>query len=405
VRHRVAAVTSDAAALAEQVTCAALGVDSPPGLVEQLSARVLRGDFGRWQAHAARAAGCTRPVRLRGHTVTVRRRTGQVVELFDTEELPDGVLYKPCGTRRESVCPACARTYRWDAYHLLATGLRGGKGVPESVAGHPAAFLTLTAPSFGPVHTRPDRTSRLGHSRSGLGPCRPRRDRPTCPHGRPLWCGVVHGDEDPRTGTPFCLDCYRHAHQVAWNSFVPKLWSRTIDTVKRELARRSRAHGGIPARLRYAKVAEFQARGVVHLHALLRLDGLDPHAPDAILPPPTWASIGLLNRLLQNAARATAIRTPAHPDCPDGWVIQWGEHVRALPITRGLPGAEVTEQHVAGYLAKYATKATETTGHLSERPGHVSKVSGSRPGWRPGRCRRGRSGRACRTGRRGHAIA
>jgi hypothetical protein len=100
---------------------------------------------------------------------------------------------------------------------------------------------------------------------------------------------------------------------------------------------------------------------------LLRLDGFNPNDPDAILPPPTWASIGLLNRLLENAAQATAIRTPAHPDRPDGWVIHWGDHVRALPVTRGLPGAAVTEQHVAGYLAKYATKATETTGHLSTR--------------------------------------
>jgi Replication initiator protein, pSAM2 len=36
-------------------------------------------------------------------------------------------------------------------------------------------------------------------------------------------------------------------------------------------------------------------------------------------------------------------------------------------VARGLPGAEITEQHVAGYLAKYATKATEVAGHLSIR--------------------------------------
>ena len=36
-------------------------------------------------------------------------------------------------------------------------------------------------------------------------------------------------------------------------------------------------------------------------------------------------------------------------------------------MARGLAGAEVTEQHVAGYLAKYATKATEPAGHLSTR--------------------------------------
>jgi hypothetical protein len=75
----------------------------------------------------------------------------------------------------------------------------------------------------------------------------------------------------------------------------------------------------------------------------------------------------LLNRLLVDAAHSTAIRTPAHPDRPDGWVIQWGTQVRPLTVARGLPGAEVTEQHVAGYLAKYATKATEAAGHLSTR--------------------------------------
>jgi hypothetical protein len=355
------------AALAASVAVSALGTDTLPGLPGPVMARVLRPDFGRWQAHAARANGCTRPVRLRGTSTTVNTRTGEVVETFDTEHLPDKTLYKPCGTRRESVCPACAEVYRWDAYHLIASGLRGGKGVPDSVCVHPATFLTLTPPSFGVVHTRPDRTGRPGTGHRKLGPCRPRRDRPTCPHGRPLSCGVVHGDGDPRTGTPLCLDCYDHDHQVAWNAYVPKLWTRTIDAVKRELHRLSRAHGGTPAKLRYAKVAEFQARGAVHLHSLLRLDGDDPDDPAAVLPPPPWATAELLNQLLTDAARSTAIRTPAHPDRPEGWVIQWGEHVKPLTVARGLPGAEVTEQHVAGYLAKYATKATEPAGHLSTR--------------------------------------
>ena len=354
-------------ALVAEVVAAALGTDALPGHAEQVAGRVLRPDFGRWQAHAARARGCTRPVRLRGTSTTVDARTGEVVETFDTERLPDKTLYKPCGTRRESVCPPCAEVYRWDAYHLIRAGLAGGKGVPESVCQHPASFLTLTPPSFGAVHTRHDRTGRPGTGPTRLAPCRPRRDRPVCEHGRPASCGVVHGDGDPRTGTPLCLDCYDHAAQVAWNAFVPKLWTRTIDAVKRELRRLSRRHGGTPARLRYAKVAEFQARGAVHLHALLRLDGEDPADPAAVLPPPRWATVDLLNELLAGAAAATAIRTPAHPDRPDAWVIQWGEHVRPLPVRRGLPGGEVTEQHVAGYLAKYATKATEPAGFLSTR--------------------------------------
>ena len=352
--------------LLAEVAAAALGTGTLPGLPDPVLARVARPDFDRWRAHAARANGCTRPVRLRGTATTLDARTGEVVEHFDTETLPDRTLYKPCGTRRESVCPACAEVYRWDAYHLIAAGLRGGKGVPDSVCAHPASFLTLTPPSFGTVHTRHDRTGRPG-ARGRLAPCRPRRDRPVCVHGRPASCGVVHGDGDTRTGTPLCLDCYDHLGQVAWNAFVPRLWTRTVDGVKRELRRLSRAHGGSPARLRYAKVAEFQARGAVHLHALLRLDGEDPTDPTAVLPPPAWTSAELLNRLLERAARATAVRTPPHPDRPEGWVIQWGEQVRPLTVTRGLPGAEITEQHVAGYLAKYATKATEPAGHLSAR--------------------------------------
>ena len=80
--------------------------------------------------------------------------------------------------------PSCAETYRGDAYQLVAAGMRGGKGVPESVSEHPTVFVTLTAPSFGPVHSR---------RMAGDGPkrCRPRRVLDVCPHGVRLSCGEV----------------------------------------------------------------------------------------------------------------------------------------------------------------------------------------------------------------------
>jgi len=37
---------------------------------------------------------------------------------------------------------------------LVAAGIRGGKGVDPDVTEHPQLFVTLTAPSFGAVHTR-----------------------------------------------------------------------------------------------------------------------------------------------------------------------------------------------------------------------------------------------------------
>jgi len=55
------------------------------------------------------------------------------------------------------------------------------------------------------------------------------------------------------------------------------------------------------------------------------------------------ATAELLSRLLVNAAHSTDIRTPSHPDRPDGWLVQWGAQV-APDGGRGLQGVEVTEQ-------------------------------------------------------------
>ena len=120
---------------------------------------------------------CRWPVRLRGQVAAVDHATGEVRTVYSTAGEPDETLLKCCGNRREAVCPSCARTYRGDAFQLVAAGLRGGKGVPETVAEHPTIFLTLTAPSFGLVHSR--RLSADGKPRR----CRPRRDAEVCPHG------------------------------------------------------------------------------------------------------------------------------------------------------------------------------------------------------------------------------
>src|SRR5215211_8079920 len=122
----------------------------PHGII----ARALKPGFGDWLDQVARVRGCTRPVRLSGMVEVREAATGRVVDAFDTATLPDGVIYKPCGTRRASICPACAEIYRYDTYHLIVAGLRGGKGVPDTVTQHPAVFATFTAPSFGAVHTR-----------------------------------------------------------------------------------------------------------------------------------------------------------------------------------------------------------------------------------------------------------
>jgi len=120
----------------------------------QALVRAADPDFPAWLGHVRAAAKCSRPIRLRGEMLTVEAMTGRVLSATHTDGLPDGVIYKACGNRRESVCPACSTVYKRDAFEIVRSLLIGGNGVPDSVAGHPAVFPTLTAPSFGEVHTR-----------------------------------------------------------------------------------------------------------------------------------------------------------------------------------------------------------------------------------------------------------
>jgi hypothetical protein len=329
-------------------------VQASDGLVD----RAARQDFGRWLAGAVSAGECVRPVRLRPAMFRADSGTGELVPVWEElPEAPDGVVYKPCGDRRASVCPACAERYRQDTWQVIAAGLRGGKGVPAEVARHPAVFLTLTAPSFGLVHSR--RTTRTGR----VLPCRPRRKPAPCPHGVELSCSRRHDEGEAGLGLPLCLECYDHAGQVVWNAHVGELWRRTIIGLRRELARMARGRG-VAVRLSYAKVAEFQRRGVVHLHALLRLDGVDLADPSAIIPP-ARLSLGDLADGIRVAARTTFV-TQAHEVQPHGWRIGWGEQFDVRPLSLRGDG-DLSDRVVVAYLAKYATKSTESTGHMSKR--------------------------------------
>jgi hypothetical protein len=327
----------------------------------QLLRRAGSPDHGRWLAHTANTRGCVRPVRLVGTLHTVERDTGRVVDTrHTTTSMPDGVLYVPCGDRRASICPPCAETYRADTYQLIKAGLAGGKGVPTSVASHPAVFATLTAPSFGPVHTR-----QVNRRTGKVTPCRMRRNLSRCPHGKPLICTARHSEDHPSLGRPICLDCYDHAHHVVWNAWAGELWRRTTITLTRLLRPLERQYG-VKLRVSYGKVAEYQRRGVVHFHALLRLDLRDPANPEAILRPPADITAQTLGELVAAAVASTAFRTPDYPDTSHSWPIEWGHQLDIRPLRTGSVIADgvpdVSTEAVAAYLAKYATKATEPTG-------------------------------------------
>ncbi len=61
------------------------------------------------------------------------------------------------------------------------------------------------------------------------------------------------------------------------------------------------------------------------------------------------------------------LRTPWHPDAATGWPLAWGNQLDTRTVHRGVDSGDLTEQHVAGYLAKYATKACEPAGLAAVR--------------------------------------
>ncbi|WP_329362420.1 replication initiator [Streptomyces sp. NBC_01483] len=325
-------------------------------LTAKLAKLAATGQLAPLARQIAGLGGCAHPIRLTGHRTRLDGATGEILDHFDSGRLPAGELLVRCGNRRATRCPACSTVYRYDTYQLIAAGLRGGKTVPTSVAAHPRVFVTLTAPGFGPVHNQPD------------------TDR--------CHCGHTHPDDDPILGTPLDPERYDYAGAVLWNAHAPALWARFTTNLRREIANATgltqrvlRDH----ATLSYAKVAEYQKRGQVHFHAVIRLDG--PTGPGNI--PPAWATVQLLDHAVRAAATRTRVRHEGQPQQPTGntlgarqvcrsdrLVFRFGRQidVRAIRSTGFTEGGPVTDRHVAGYIAKYATKGAETTtGTLDRR--------------------------------------
>jgi hypothetical protein len=368
--------------------------DVLPGVLAEVVDRANHG-YERWAELVTQAGYCHHPIRLAGRVEHADRQTGEVRQVHTTEGEPDGVLLKACGTRRESRCPSCAATYRADAYQLLAAGLKGGKGVPETVAEHPRLFVTFTAPSFGRVH------SRKAQGRLVL-PCRPYRQGSRCPHGLRDGCWHRHDEDDPRLGEPLCPGCYDARAQVLWNALAPELWRRTTIAVYRTLGRLVGLQEGELRRLvriSYAKVAEFQRRGAIHFHAVIRLDAAtDCRCPGCLAPPPNGFTAALLEKALRAAVAAVGVACPTLDEEPARYA-RWGEQLDVRNITREDQAGELLAEQVASYIAKYATKATETFGsgldrrltaaddldHLDKLPAHVAELIracwelGSRP--------------------------
>ena len=249
---------------------------------------------------------------------------------------------------RRDAHPAPGR-YQGDTFHLVRAGLVGGKGVPAHVRTHPRLFLTLTAPGFGPVHR--------------AGTCHPIRPG-TCPHDLPHECGRSHADGDPLIGQPLCPHCYDYTGHVLWNAHAPALWKAFRDNLYHHFAARAgvgRTEVRRLLRVSAAKVSEYQKRGAVHFHAVLRLDG--PDGPDS--EPPPWATAELLAECTRTAAGAVALRLPPSVAYSER-CLRFGEQLEVHPLSDG-DGGQITDEQVAAYVAKYTTKSVETAGAVDRR--------------------------------------
>ena len=295
-----------------------------------------------------RTGGCTSPIRLEGESVAVSAGREPSWLGGRRESQAPGFVLVACGNRRESRCPPCSERYRRDAYFLVAAGLSGSeeKGVSTDVASHPLVFATFTAPSFGAVHRR------VVDAGGGVAAAGSVALRPAST-ASPSAVSSVMPQDDPRIGQALCPDCYDYEAAALWNANLGALWRRTITYLPRELA----ALGGLSVaalrsqvRVAYAKVAEFQARGSVHVHAVIRLDG--PDGPD------TAPAGGATAQRLAEAVARTAARVAVTVAGPGGreLMIRWGSQIDTRPITADRDAGDGHGAGVAGYLAKYATK-------------------------------------------------
>ncbi|HZU74086.1 MAG TPA: replication initiator [Acidimicrobiales bacterium] len=334
--------------------------------VSEAVERIASPSWPAFEAQLSSTGGCARPVRLVGKVNAVDPATGEMTTHFTTAGQPDGVLLKACGSRRATRCRPCSAVYKGDARMLVAAGLAGGKGTDESVPERPTVFATFTAPSFGAVHRQSDNRA-----------CHP---GPTgrCAHGRRLACWGRHGGDDHQVGTPLCVDCYDYESAVIWNARVTELWRRTVIATGRAMAatiRMTVRSFAAAYRISYVKVVEYQRRGSVHVHAVLRVDAR------------SGGPIDLDAGRLADAVRVAAMRVRAPSPWPVGAAVRWGRQVDVAVV-----GA-FERRRVANYLAKYATKSADDSGALDHRiteadiaglglPDHLEKMV--RAAWRMG---------------------
>ena len=211
--------------------------------------------------------------------------------------------------------------------------------MPTTIAEHPQVFVTLTAPSFGAVHTTGD--DRHGKPRSPLSRSRPPRIHVAVGTGNR--CGAA-----PSTAIMMRVwvnRCAKTATTTPGTSCSPGTppncggaspspcadsWTATCAAI---------GEAAKSVRINYVKVAELQRRAIPHFHAVIRLDA-PPVPGEPPTPPVSSITAADLAVLVQRAARAVTV-TVTDPDNPGdgdgrGAAVR---HPNRHPATAARPGA------------------------------------------------------------------
>ena len=168
-----------------------------------------------------------------------------------------------------------------------------------------------------------------------------------CEHGRSASCGRVRRDGEQAIGQPLCLECFDYQDAVLFNASAPALWAGFTRALAPALCRElgiarkvRRSH----LRLSFGKVIEYQARGLVHVHAVIRADG--PGGAGDV--PPPWASADLLRTAVLAAAAMPSV-TVADPDDPASMLIlSWGHQIDAGARESQAPSVRMAEDRAGG---------------------------------------------------------
>jgi hypothetical protein len=311
--------------------------------IEHAIRRASSLGYESWWQRCASVGFCTNPVQSSAYDPDLGRRVAVMIR---------------CGNRRAAICPSCSDLYAADTWQLVHAGAQGGHhGMPETIANRPQVFATLTAPSFGAVHT--------SSSRPGLADtvCHPAGSgKSHCPHGNALRCNVIHADDDPEVGQPLCPDCYDYSGHVLFNWHAPELWRRFTIALRRAVAAHVRGIGIDPdtVRVSFVKVAEYQRRAVVHYHTLIRLDPTDDDDSTTGKFESAVSAMELA-AIVRQAAKRVQLASGDR-------MLRFGTQIDVQPLTgaddTGKPGLA---RRVAAYLAKYTTKSVAEFGIAARR--------------------------------------